>query len=91
MSGQWDEEALRKAHREGATRNWKQVKRSTLVGCFCCLEIMPSELIVEYCYERDGDRTAMCAKCAIDSVLGDAGDFPVDQEFLTAMNRFWFG
>ena len=55
------------------------------------MEIMPSELIVEYCYERDGDRTAMCAKCAIDSVLGDAGDFPVDQEFLTAMNRFWFG
>ena len=85
-----DEETLRKAHREGATRNWGQVRMSTLVGCFCCLEVMPSESIVEYCFERDGDRTAICARCGTDSVLGDAGDFPVDAEFLRAMNMYWF-
>ena len=85
-----EEETLRTAHREGATRNWGQVKASNLVGCFCCLEIMPSKAIVEYCFERDGVRTAICAKCGTDSVLGDAGDFPVDAEFLAAMNRYWF-
>ena len=90
MSGEWGEEVLKKAHREGATKNWKQVKESSSVGCFYCLEVMPSDSIVEYCFERDGDRTAICARCGTDSVLGDAGDFPVNLEFLTAMNNYWF-
>lgn len=85
-----DEEYLRKAHKEGATRNWNQVKLSKYVGCFCCLRIISSKSIIEYCIERDGEKTAICASCGIDSILCDAGDFTISIDILEKMNEYWF-
>jgi len=35
-------------------------------------------------------KTAVCAKCGIDSVIGELSGFPITPEFLEKMNRCWF-
>ena len=85
-----DDKYLIKVHKEGATNNWKQVKQSKLIGCFCCMNIFSSKLIVEYCIERDGEKTAICSSCGVDSILCDIGKFPINTKFLQKMNDYWF-
>jgi hypothetical protein len=84
----YDESLFRQA--QGATSSHRaQLMASESCGCFYCLELfVPSEI------ERwlnEGDGTAVCPRCGIDSVLGDASGYPIkDPEFLGGMNRFWF-
>jgi len=55
------------------------------------LETYPPSAVIEWIEDSDG-RTAICPRCGIDSVLGDASGFPVtDAAFLSAMNERWFG
>lgn len=69
-------------------RNREAMRKSNLAGCFYCLQVYPVEHIQAW---TDGAQTAICPKCGIDSVLGDAAPFPVtDPAFLTAMNAEWF-
>ena len=83
-----------------SSRNGSELRKSDRAGCFyCCSIFRPSE-IRDWVDEgkdanlldepRDGS-TALCPKCGIDSVIGDASGFPVrDQDFLKEMNRLWF-
>lgn len=65
------------------------VARSGVCGCFSCSENFSRAEITEWCDE--GDVTALCPRCGIDSVLGDASGLPVtDPGFLEAMNKFFF-
>ena len=52
-------------------------------GCFFCLTISPSHLIVEW---ADDGETALCPHCGIDSILPHVKD----EEFLVAMCERWF-
>jgi hypothetical protein len=36
------------------------------------------------------NQTALCARCGIDSVIGDKSGFPIAREFLAEMQRYWF-
>jgi len=38
----------------------------------------------------DTGETAICPRCSIDSVIGDASGLPVTKEFLKEMNKHWF-
>ncbi len=39
----------------------------------------------------DDDTTALCPKCGIDSVIGSASEYPVENPaFLNAMHRLYF-
>lgn len=67
--------------------NRVMVSRSYQCGCYFCLSVFPAESIVEW---TDGDVTAMCPHCDIDSVLPDAAGFPMDIEFLAAAKERWF-
>ncbi len=35
-------------------------------------------------------QTALCPRCAIDSVIGSASGYPITVDFLRAMRRHWF-
>jgi hypothetical protein len=71
-----------------SSNNRGELTASDKVGCFYCCEIYSPTLIEEWV---DDDTTAMCPKCGIDSVIGDAAGFPVtDKAFLKAMNEAWF-
>jgi hypothetical protein len=60
---------------------------SELCGCFYCQSIYPPQEITEW---ADGDQTAFCAKCGVDSVIGAASGLPITAEFLASMHRYWF-
>src|SRR5215469_2369495 len=75
-----------RAHRH-ASQHRSELEKSSLCGCFYCMEqFLPNE-IDEW---TDGDQTAMCPLCGIDSVIGSAAGFPISKEFLSRMHKYWF-
>jgi hypothetical protein len=77
---------LRAAH-ERSIRHRDEIEKSALCGCFHCLKTFLPQAIDEWI---DGDQTALCPSCGIDSVLGDAGGLPITKELLSEMRAFWF-
>ena len=68
--------------------NRAELMRSEKAGCFYCCEIFGASFVDDWI---DEDTTALCPKCRIDSVIGDAAGFPItDAAFLKAMNKVWF-
>ncbi|MET3664018.1 hypothetical protein [Caulobacter sp. 1776] len=82
------DDTLVAAHKHCA-RHQREVIESTLCGCFYCREIfLPAEIED---WLDDELPTALCPRCGIDSVIGDASGFPVaDKAFLGVMNVYWF-
>ena len=68
--------------------NRSELASSHVAGCFyCCSTFQPNTIE----FWLDGDQTAECPQCGIDSVIGDASGFPAaDKQFLKNMNEFWF-
>ena len=71
-----------------ASRHRREVEASQLCGCFYCLETFPPTEIDRWL--REGDGTAICPYCQIDSVIGDKSGFPVTKDFLKSMKVYWF-
>ena len=71
-----------------------ELARSAMAGCFAWLRVVSFLGIWEWISEtpKEEERlTAMCPKCGIDAVIGDASGYPVaDAEFLERMRRHWF-
>mgnify|MGYP000172628636 CR=1 FL=1 len=68
--------------------NREEIKDSHICGCFSCLSIYPPSDITDWCDQED--ETAICPKCGIDAVLGDASGYPITLAFLTEMKERWF-
>ena len=67
-----------------------EIALSNVAGCFYCCTTFSPDRIEDWLDEGDG--TAMCPNCGIDSVIGDSSGFPVsDTEFLKQMHKVWFG
>lgn len=81
-------ELLFKAHK-ASTCNKEAIGKSQLCGCFHCLGIYPANDVVEW-IEDNGDLTAECPKCGVDSVIPDASGISLNADFLAAMNKRWF-
>ena len=77
----------KEAH-EHSCNNRKELSRSGICGCFHCLEIFSSADILRWLDEGDG--TALCPYCGIDSVIGESAGFPITREFLSGMRKEWF-
>lgn len=77
------------AHKH-SIRHRAEVDASTMAGCFYCLAIYPPGEITEWLDEVTGE-TALCPRCGIDSVIGDASGYPVTKAFLTSMRKRCFG
>ena len=83
-----NESTLIAAHKH-CFRQEREVMESAICGCFYCLETFPPTEIEDWA--DDGPPTALCPRCGIDSVIGDASGFPVvDKAFLGDMNMYWF-
>jgi hypothetical protein len=81
-------EMLDAAHKH-CGRHRAEIERSDVCGCFyCCLTCAPADISA---WLDEGDGTALCPHCSIDSVIGSASGYPVsDEAFLQAMHRRWF-
>jgi hypothetical protein len=84
-------EAIRNAHRH-SSQHRAELLESEKCGCFYCQQIYsPSEITDWTDSDATGQgQTALCAKCGIDSVIGDRSGFPITPDFLAEMNRHWF-
>lgn len=76
-----------RAHKH-SIRHRAEIQASEICGCFYCLSIFPPDDIEIWLNEGDG--TALCPKCGIDSVIGSVAGFPITSEFLTKMKAHWF-
>jgi hypothetical protein len=73
-------------------RHRAQVLASDICGCFfCCATFAPSEITAWTDDEQGVGQTALCPRCAIDSLLGSAAGYPLTSEFLAQMKAHWFG
>ena len=57
-------------------------------GCFYCLKIFSPLEIEEWLEDEEG--TALCPYCRIDSVIGESSGYPITEEFLSEMHKYWF-
>ena len=65
-----------------------EVLASARCGCFHCGRTFAPAAIMDWV---DDGQTALCPKCGIDSVIGDASGVPAgDPYFLKKMKRRWF-
>ena len=67
--------------------NREELSRSALCGSFYCLAVYAPTQIAGWV---DEERTALCDKCGIDSVIAEASGFPLTSEFLQRMHDHWF-
>ena len=73
------------------TMNHKEeTLRSQACGCYCCISIFKPQDIWEWITDAGDNEFAMCPKCKIDAVIGDASGYPINKEFLLEMNKYWF-
>ncbi|MEO7590102.1 MAG: cytoplasmic protein [Byssovorax sp.] len=64
--------------------------RSERCGCFNCLAIFPPGDIEDWTDEVEGvNVTAICPKCGIDTVIGSASGYPIEEWFLRRMQDHW--
>jgi len=76
------------AAHEHSSRHRAELKASDRCGCFYCLAIFAPTEIESWLEEGDG--TALCPRCSIDSVIGSASGYPVTRELLGRMHSHWF-
>jgi NAD-dependent SIR2 family protein deacetylase len=85
---QMNQHNMKKAH-DTSSDHVFILMSSTEVRCFHCLETISTEEITEWV---DGRRTALCPKCGIDALIGDATKFDLDNDlFFGVMNAWYFG
>ena len=79
-------DTLMKAHDSRLDRSI--LKRSQSCCCFYCLKSFPISSVV---IPSDPIEDVLCPICGVDSVLGDASGFDInDTHFMEMMKRFWF-
>src|SRR5688572_16027910 len=77
----FSEEMLRAAHRH-CSGNEAEIANSGLCGCFYCLRVFEPAEVEDWTDGMVGaeedPRTALCPRCGIDSVIGDASGHDVE-------------
>lgn len=69
-----------------ATSNKQDLMKSDKAGCYYCRKIYPASEVKEFI---EGEDTALCPKCGIDSVLPDSV-YDLSIEKLRELHQFWF-
>ena len=82
---------LQSAHSHSANHR-AEIRASKLCGCFYCRTVYPPDKIKDWVDEdsKGEGQTALCPKCGIDSVIGDASGLRLTPKFLAAMHTYWF-
>lgn len=70
--------------------NYDALKKDSLCGCFYCTSIFNPAEIEGWLISPDGRKTAFCPHCGIDSVIGESSGYPITEDFLEEMRKYWF-
>ena len=83
-------DAIQQAHAHSSNHRGEVIESSSC-GCFYCCAVFPPSQIEEWVDEVHGEgQTALCPRCGVDSVLGNASGVPIESDFLAAMKAYWF-
>ena len=82
-------EARQKQVHNECNYNREKLAKVELCGCFYCLEIYSPKEINEWIDK--GEKTALCAKCSIDSVIPSNVDKNFGAVLLKELYDYWFG
>jgi hypothetical protein len=83
-----------------SSKHKQKIMTSGSCGCFHCLQIFAPTKITDWVDWPEGTppndqvklgTTALCPLCGIDSVIGDTSGYSISTEFLSKMQRHWFG
>jgi hypothetical protein len=74
------------AHKH-SSRHRAEIEASTQCACFFCFRSFAATDIKTWI---DGNQTALCPKCGVDSVLGSASTHRLDIAFLRGMHQHFF-
>ena len=77
---------LHEAH-EHSVSNRVAINKSGWCGCFSCCQVYPAEEVQDW---TDKGETALCPKCNIDSIIGDASGLSLNMQLLRQMQRQFF-
>ncbi len=74
-------------------KNRSMLIKGRRCGCFYCLKFFDASEIEEFCPEEETGEsvTAICPYCGIDSILPETTGYTLTQEFLSEMNKIYFG
>lgn len=75
---------------KAASKNRKAVESSNKCGCYYCFSIYSAKEVNDFIRERDGESTAICPNCQIDSVVPDA-TIAIDEKTLRQVHSNLFG
>ncbi len=86
-----DMEFIKWAHRF-CRNNRKSLFRSSVCGCFDCLQIFSPFKIEDWVDENSAKigQTARCPYCGVDSLIGDNDVAGINIDFLRVMKADWF-
>ncbi len=78
---------LESLHRECANHREK-LEAAQNCACFYCQTVFPFTEITEWIDQ--GETTALCPNCGIDSVIPSPSGSPISNEILASMHAYWF-
>lgn len=67
-------------------KNKTEIEKSEECGCFYCQAVFSSSEVVDYI---DEGLTALCPRCGMDTVIGDASGINISKDFLHNMFEKW--
>jgi len=86
-------EFMKAAHKH-SFKNEKEIMASDFCGCFSAYDygnLFTPDEVGEWIDERDGNRTVVCPRCHMDTIIGTASGFPVmDKQFRADMAAYYF-
>jgi hypothetical protein len=72
--------------------NRTSIQGSQIAGCFYCQTIYPAYEVVDWLDEQyEQAASAICPRCRVGAVIGDASGYPIDEQFLSRMFQRWYG
>jgi hypothetical protein len=83
-----NEDSLIEAHKFSSNHK-SAILKDKKCGCFFCMKIFSPEEITNWIEDKIDD-TALCPYCNIDAVIGESSGFPITNEFLSEMNKYFF-
>lgn len=83
-----DEDLMAKAH-DMAFKNMAKVSESETCQCFYCTQTYPANTVVDFEPEDDGNNTAICPMCYMDTVLPSASIVLSKHELFEMMDEYF--
>lgn len=75
------------AAKEHASRHRVELEASAKCACFFCFRTFATSDIKAWI---DANTTALCPRCGVDSVIGDASGHSISDGFLRKMHQHYF-